>query len=132
MDYIYRYRSPLGGITLASDGRALTGLWFDDQKYFGDTLTEEYEERDLPVFAKATDWLDIYFSGKDPGFMVIILYTQSRSALISSSRPTCRVSKNMSLLVITIITAAIVITIVSTHFVSGVIAIFSCMKFINR
>ena len=53
MDYINHYDSPLGGITLASDGTALTGLWFDDQKYFGDTLTEEYEETNLPVFAKS-------------------------------------------------------------------------------
>ena len=68
MDYITHYDSPLGGITLASDGTALTGLWFDDQKYFGDTLTEEYEEKSLPVFAKAGEWLDIYFSGRDPGF----------------------------------------------------------------
>ena len=69
MDYISHYDSPLGGITLASDGTALTGLWFDDQKYFGDTLTEEYEEQDLPAFAKAAEWLDIYFSGKDPAFI---------------------------------------------------------------
>ena len=38
MDYISHYNSPLGGITLASDGEALTGLWFDGQKFFGDTL----------------------------------------------------------------------------------------------
>ena len=69
MDYINHYDSPIGGITLASDGTALTGLWFDDQKYFGDTLTEEYEETNLPVFAKATEWLDIYFSGRNPGFI---------------------------------------------------------------
>ena len=69
MDYINHYDSPIGGITLASDGTALTGLWFDDQKYFGDTLTEKYEEKNLPVFAKAAEWLDIYFSGKDPGFI---------------------------------------------------------------
>ena len=69
MDYINHYSSTLGGITLASDGASLTGLWFDEEKYFGDTLTEEFEEKDLPVFAKATEWLDIYFSGKDPGFV---------------------------------------------------------------
>ena len=68
MDYIDHYDSPLGGITLASDGTALTGLWFDGQKYFADNLAEEYEERELPVFAQAVKWLDIYFSGKDPGF----------------------------------------------------------------
>ncbi|MBQ9060635.1 MAG: methylated-DNA--[Firmicutes bacterium] len=69
MDYIYHYDSPLGGITAGADGQGLTGLWFDDQKYFGDTLTGEYEEKDLPVFAQAKEWLDIYFSGKDPGFL---------------------------------------------------------------
>ena len=33
MDYTIHYDSPLGGITLGSDGKALLGLWFDDQKY---------------------------------------------------------------------------------------------------
>ena len=31
MIYIQHYNSCLGGITLASDGDALTGLWFDVQ-----------------------------------------------------------------------------------------------------
>ena len=34
MQYIYKYQSPIGGITIASDGSSLTGLWFDGQKYF--------------------------------------------------------------------------------------------------
>lgn len=66
--FIYCFDSPLGGITLASDGQSLTGLWFDGQKYFGSTITESHEHRELPVFARAVQWLDIYFSGKDPGF----------------------------------------------------------------
>lgn len=68
MGYKSHYDSPLGGITLASDGEALTGLWFDGQKYFGATLAEGCEQRTLPVFEQAYQWLDIYFSGKDPGF----------------------------------------------------------------
>ena len=68
MDFIHHYRSPLGGITIASDGEALTGLWFDGQKYFGSTLSAEYEERPLPVFDQTDSWLDLYFSGRDPGF----------------------------------------------------------------
>ena len=68
MNYIAHYQSPPGGITLGSDGRVLTGLWFDKEKYFGDTLTEDYEDVNLPVFEKTMKWLDIYFSGKDPGF----------------------------------------------------------------
>ena len=34
MKYLYKYSSPLGGITLESDGEAVTGLWFDGQKHF--------------------------------------------------------------------------------------------------
>ena len=69
MDYRAHYKSPLGGMTLASDGTALVGLWFDGQKHFASTLHEEHEECDsLPVFAAARQWLDMYFSGMEPGF----------------------------------------------------------------
>ena len=68
MDYTCHYDSPLGGITLASDGEALTGLWFDGQKYFADTLDAEHEEQPLPVFDEAVRWLDLYFGGAVPDF----------------------------------------------------------------
>lgn len=68
MDYTWHYKSPLGGITLASDGEALVGLWFDRQKYYADVLDAEHQEKRLPVFEDACRWLDIYFSGKAPGF----------------------------------------------------------------
>lgn len=68
MFYISKYDSPIGGITLASNGTALTGLWFDGQKYFAAALPEEYEEKDLPVFEQTKRWLDVYFSGKAPDF----------------------------------------------------------------
>ena len=53
---------------MASDGTALTGLWFDGQKYFADTLASDRMEKTLPVFRDAVRWLDIYFSGREPGF----------------------------------------------------------------
>jgi methylated-DNA-[protein]-cysteine S-methyltransferase len=68
VEYIHHYDSPLGGITLASDGAALTGLWFDEQKYFADCLAEDHEEKLLPVFEQTGRWLDIYFGGKAPDF----------------------------------------------------------------
>lgn len=69
MQYTSHYQSPIGGITLGSDGTALTGLWFDEQKYFADTLTKEHEaNEELPVFQETKRWLDIYFSGKAPDF----------------------------------------------------------------
>lgn len=66
MDYICHYKSPLGGITLASDGQSLSGLWFDEQKYFADTLDKNFQEKELPIFEQTELWLDIYFSGKAP------------------------------------------------------------------
>ena len=68
MEYTHHYISPLGGITLASDGEALTGLWFDGQKYYADTLDSQHEAKGLPVFDEADRWLTVYFSGKAPAF----------------------------------------------------------------
>lgn len=68
MDYTHHYESPLGGITEASDGERLIGLWFDGQKYFADALDSDHEEKDLPVFDETDRWLDLYFSGREPDF----------------------------------------------------------------
>lgn len=68
MQYINYYSSPLGKITFASNGKELTGLWFNGQKYFASTLTKEYKQKNLPVFEQTAKWLDIYFSGKNPDF----------------------------------------------------------------
>jgi len=73
MDYIYHYQSPLGDILMAgiisgTEISSLTGLWFENQKYFAATLGPEYKEELLPVFQDTTRWLDIYFSGADPDF----------------------------------------------------------------
>ena len=74
MDYVHHYASPLGGITIAGTENAVTGLWFDGQKYFGSTLSPNCEEKSLPVFEQADLWLDIYFSGKAPDFTPPIFY----------------------------------------------------------
>lgn len=68
MVYTFPYTSPLGGITLSSNGTALSGLWFDGQKYFGQSLPKEHKEKPLPIFEQTARWLDIYFSGKAPDF----------------------------------------------------------------
>jgi len=69
MDHVYNYISPLGDITLASDGEALTGLWFDGQKYYPHKLVEESIEAELPIFAQTCKWLDTYFNGKAPDYI---------------------------------------------------------------
>lgn len=58
------YDSPLGTLTLASDGEALTGLWFADQKHYAAGLSEDAEAKDLPVFSETKVWLDAYFEDK--------------------------------------------------------------------
>lgn len=68
MQYINTYNSPIGKITLASNGTELTGLWFEGQKYYASTLTKEYEQKNLPVFEQTAKWLDIYFCGEKPNF----------------------------------------------------------------
>lgn len=68
MQYIAHYQSPLGMITLAVDGENLTGIWFEDQKYVPCASAEPLKHPDLPVFVRTIQWLDIYFSGKEPAF----------------------------------------------------------------
>ena len=68
MAFISHYLSPLGGITLASDGESQTGLWFDGQKHFAETVGDDSYEKDLPVFIQTRKWLDIYFRGREPEF----------------------------------------------------------------
>lgn len=75
MQYISHYSSPLGNILLAADQTGLTGLWFEGQKYFALYLDEEHEEKELPVFEQTKQWLDIYFSGKEPDFHVPLHFT---------------------------------------------------------
>ena len=72
MNNIYHYTSPLGGITLASDCETLTGLWFDEQKFFPHNFIEKSTEAELPIFTQTCKWLDTYFSGKVPDFTPLI------------------------------------------------------------
>ena len=52
--YLTTLPSPVGTLTLAADGTALTGLWLEGQKYFG--------AEDLSVFREAEAWLKAYFA----------------------------------------------------------------------
>ena len=69
MTYRYTYKTPkqFSDIFLNSDGKFLTGLWFEGSR---DTSKHELncEEKDLPIFRETAKWLDLYFSGKNPNF----------------------------------------------------------------
>lgn len=64
------YSSPLGGILLAADEIGLTGLWFDGKKYFAENLPREHAVQETPILQETKRWLDVYFSGKQPDFIL--------------------------------------------------------------
>ena len=69
MIYTNDYESPLGNILLAGDEQGLTGLWFTEGgRYIEPPLTKEARRRETDYFDQTKEWLDIYFSGRDPGF----------------------------------------------------------------
>ena len=74
MVYTCETASPLGMITLACDGEAIIGLWFNGQKHFGNILPEQTEQKELPLLRDAKRWLELYFSGREPDFTLPLRY----------------------------------------------------------
>ena len=68
MIYTCIYKSKLGNILLAADEIGLTGLWFEGQKYFANTLPNEHISQETGILAETKKWLDVYFSGEEPKF----------------------------------------------------------------
>ena len=68
MNAIVKIPSPLGVLTIAGDGKHLTGLWMEDQKYFAAALDSGAEEKALPLFEDVSRWLSLYFQGTQPDF----------------------------------------------------------------
>ena len=60
MVYICKYKSSLGDILLAADEIGLTGLWFEGQNYFADTLPDEHIQQETEILTETKKWLDIY------------------------------------------------------------------------
>jgi methylated-DNA-[protein]-cysteine S-methyltransferase len=69
VEYVQKIKSPVGILTVSSDGQNISGLWIEGQKYFGRTRENDFLEQDLPVFEDARKWLDVYFSGREPDFI---------------------------------------------------------------
>lgn len=86
------YASPVGTLTLASDGEAITGLWLEGQKYFAQGMPENMPTQDgLPVFAMARDWLDRYFAGERPACAELPLAPQGSAFQQSVWRILCEI-----------------------------------------
>ena len=72
MVYTCKYKSPLGDILLAADEEGFTGLWFEGQKYFANTLPDEHVSQETEILTQAKKWLDVYFSGEEPKFTPLL------------------------------------------------------------
>lgn len=66
MEYVWKDHSPMGKMMMASDGENLTGLWFEEQKYYASTISEKVVEKKIPIFEKTIQWLERYFHGERP------------------------------------------------------------------
>lgn len=67
MYYSTTYSSPVGVLTLASDGEALCGIWLEGQKYHCASIPGELiPNDDAKPFSQTKSWLDDYFAGKNP------------------------------------------------------------------
>ena len=67
MLYSTDYTSPVGSMTLVSDGENIIGLWIAGQKYFAESVKDAVAEKPgLPAFDMTKKWLDAYFTGKQP------------------------------------------------------------------
>ncbi len=76
MFYSANFESPVGVITLAcsGDGKSLTGLWTQGQKYHGDTIHEGMVPNDgVPLFDTVKRWLQRYFAGEKPAISALPL-----------------------------------------------------------
>ena len=67
--YKYMYQTPenFSNMIMNSDGKYLTGLWFESSRDSSKHIID-CEEKDLEIFEETSNWLDIYFSGKNPDF----------------------------------------------------------------
>lgn len=67
MYYHIKYDSPIGQLTVASDGEAIVGLWLDGQKYYCEGIALPMADgADIAVLGEARVWLDRYFRGEEP------------------------------------------------------------------
>lgn len=70
MEYNFEYKSPIGSIIITSDETEITGLIFKGESETEVLSDKKYKE--TSAIKEAKRWLDIYFSGKNPGYIPAI------------------------------------------------------------
>jgi methylated-DNA-[protein]-cysteine S-methyltransferase len=61
--YTCRFETSIGNMRAAAENDAITGLWFEGQKYYPDT-SKWIETKEYDVFKTLKIWLDEYFAGR--------------------------------------------------------------------
>ena len=65
MEYTTQWKSPIGTLTIASDGTAITGLWMEGQRYFCAGLSPEASDgTNLAVIQDTIRFLERTFLGE--------------------------------------------------------------------
>lgn len=69
--FIMKYKTPEGfdDLVMACDGEVLTGLSFIGHSRQEASDADDDSQIQLPIFQECCRWLDIYFSGHEPGFL---------------------------------------------------------------
>lgn len=70
MEYIFEYKSPIGSIIITSDETGITGLQFKGESEAEVLSDNKYKE--TSAIKEGKKWLDLYFSGKNPGYIPAI------------------------------------------------------------
>lgn len=70
MEYIFEYKSPIESIIITSDETEITGLRFKGESEAEVLSDKRYKE--TSAIKETKRWLDIYFSGKNPGYIPAI------------------------------------------------------------
>lgn len=66
MEYYTEFPSPLGALTVACDGEAITGLWLPGQKFFAAGLGAAERQDTAAALMPARVFLARYFAGEAP------------------------------------------------------------------
>lgn len=70
MEYIFEYKSPIGAIIITSDETEITGFRFKGESEAEVLSDKKYKE--TSAIKEGKKWLDLYFSGKNPGYIPAI------------------------------------------------------------
>lgn len=70
MEYIFEYKFPIGIIIITSDETEITGLRFKGESEAEVLSDKKYKE--TSAIKEGKKWLDLYFSGKNPGYIPAI------------------------------------------------------------